>query len=391
MTSNMDATPGWMRKGYSVDAMRLLARASLPRPVFDFADGGAETEQTLRRNETAFGSVDLLPQPLQGAASRDLSVTLFGKTLRLPVLIGPTGLAGLFWPDGERCSARAAAKAGTAFCLSHGSVCTLETLAETDVSPRWMQVFIYRDRGFTRELVARAAAAGYDALVLTIDNQLIGSRERDIRNGFTIPPRLDFRGMAGMATKGGWLWRMRHELPGITFGNYVKPGERAEIRKLAGRMQSLLDPAMSWQDVDDLRKQWKGPLILKGVLSPEEARMAGQHEVDGVIVSNHGGRQLDGAAASFDVLPRIVDAVQGAMPVLLDGGIRRGSDVVKALALGARACLIGRPQLWGLAVAGEAGVAHVLDIYRREIDRVMGLCGVSSIAQIGPDLLFRRQ
>jgi L-lactate dehydrogenase (cytochrome) len=238
-------TPGWMREGQSVDAMRLLARAALPRPVFDFADGGAEDEQTLRRNENAFAGVDLLPQPLRGAASRDLSVTLFGKTLSLPVIVGPTGLAGLFWPDGECCGARAAHKAGTAFCLSHGSVCTLETLAQTGVSPRWMQVFIYRDRGFTRELVERAAAANYDALVLTIDNQLLGSRERDIRNGFSIPPRLDMRNMAGMAGKMGWLWRMRRELGRITFGNYVKPGESAEIRKLAGRMPSLLDPAMS--------------------------------------------------------------------------------------------------------------------------------------------------
>lgn len=383
-------TPGWMRDGYSVDAMRLLARAALPRPVFDFADGGAETEATLRRNESAFDKVDLMPQPLRGAAARDLSVTLFGKRLSLPVIVGPTGLAGLFWPDGERCGARAAQQAGTAFCLSHGSVCTLEALAETGMSPRWMQVFIYRDRGFTRELVERAAAANYDALVLTIDNQFLGSRERDIRNGFSIPPRLDLRNMAGMAGKLGWLWRMRRELPRITFGNYVKPGESAEIRKLAGRMPTLLDPAMSWEDVDALRRQWKGPLILKGVLSPDEAAMAARRGVDGVIVSNHGGRQLDGAVASFDVLPRIRDALPESMELLVDGGVRRGADVVKALALGARACLIGRPQLWGLAVAGEAGVAHVLDIYRREIDRVMGLCGITRIADIGPDLLFHR-
>lgn len=383
-------TPGWMRDGCSVDAMRLLARAALPRPVFDFADGGAETEATLRRNESAFDTVDLMPQPLRGAAARDLSVTLFGKRLSLPVIVGPTGLAGLFWPDGERCGARAAQQAGTAFCLSHGSVCTLEALAETGMSPRWMQVFIFRDRGFTRELVERAAAANYDALVLTIDNQFLGSRERDIRNGFSIPPRLDLRNMAGMAGKLGWLWRMRRELPRITFGNYVKPGESAEIRKLAGRMPTLLDPAMSWEDVDALRRQWKGPLILKGVLSPDEAAMAARRGVDGVIVSNHGGRQLDGAVASFDVLPRIRDALPESMELLVDGGVRRGADVVKALALGARACLIGRPQLWGLAVAGEAGVAHVLDIYRREIDRVMGLCGITRIADIGPDLLFHR-
>ncbi len=387
----MTATPpGWIRQGYSVDAMRLLARAELPRPVFDFADGGAETERTLRRNESAFDSVDLVPQPLRGAASRDLSIMLFGRQLNLPVIIGPTGLAGLFWPDGEFCGARAAQAAGIAFCLSHGSVCTLEALAATGVSPRWMQVFIYRDRAFTRELVERAAAAGYDALVLTIDNQLLGSRERDIRNGFGIPPRMDLANLVGMAVKPRWLWRMRRELRRITFGNYVRPGESAEIRKLAGRMPTLLDPAMNWDDVDAVRKMWTGPLILKGVLSPAEAEMAGRRGVDGIIVSNHGGRQLDGAVSSFDILPRIVEAAPAGMPVLMDGGVRRGADVVKALALGASACLIGRPQLWGLAVGGEAGVTHMLDIFRREIDRVMGLCGVTRIADIGPDLLFRR-
>jgi isopentenyl diphosphate isomerase/L-lactate dehydrogenase-like FMN-dependent dehydrogenase len=370
--------------------MRELARAALPRPVFDFADGGAEDETTLRRNEAAFAEIELLPRHLNGAGERDLSVDLLGKRLALPVIVGPTGLAGLFWPDGERCAAHAAAAAGTAYCLSHGSVCRLEDLAATGGAPRWMQVFIFRDRGFTRELAERAAQAGYDALVLTVDNQMLGNRERDIRNGFSIPPRFGFGDLAGMALKLPWLWRMRVELPRITFGNYVRPGEAADIKTLAGRMASLLDPAMAWADIDALRSSWKGPLILKGVLHPAEARAAVDHGVDAVIVSNHGGRQLDGAPASLDALPAVAAAVAGRIPVLLDGGVRRGADVVKALALGAAACLVGRPQLWGLAVAGEAGVAHVLEIYRREIDRVMGLCGVSRLADIGPDLLFAR-
>lgn len=369
--------------------MRALARAALPRPVFDFADGGAEDESTLRRNEAAFDDVELLPHPLTGAATRDLSLNLFGRRLNLPVIVGPTGLAGLFWPDGERCAARAAAAAGTAYCLSHGSVCRLEDVAR-GAAPRWMQVFIFRDRGFTRELTERAAAAGYDALVLTTDNQILGNRERDIRNGFAIPPRFRMADLAGMALKLPWLLRMRRELPRITFGNYVRAGERADIKTLAGRMASLLDPALTWNDVDEVRRIWKGPLILKGVLDPAEARAAMAHGVDAVIVSNHGGRQLDGAAASLDALPAIVAAVEGRIAVLLDGGVRRGVDVAKALALGAKACLVGRPQLWGLAVAGEAGVRHVLEIYRRELDRVMGLCGVTRIEDIGRDLLFHR-
>jgi L-lactate dehydrogenase (cytochrome)/(S)-mandelate dehydrogenase len=380
----------WQRRAYNIDALRAMARGVLPRPVFDFADGGAEDEQTLRRNEAAFDDVQLLPQTLRGAASRDLSTTVFGRKLSLPVLIGPTGLAGLFWPDGERCAARAAAAAGTGYCLSHGSVCTLEQLAETGAAPRWMQVFVYRDRGFTRELVERAAAAGYDALVLTIDNQLLGNRERDIRNGFTIPPRFGISEYLEMAFKPGWLWRMRGELNRITFGNYVRSGEAADIRAIAGRMASLLDPSLSWKEVEEMRTLWKGPFLLKGVLHPGEARLAVERGVDGLIVSNHGGRQLDGAAASLDALPAVIDAVAGKIPVLMDGGVRRGTDVIKALALGAAACLVARPQLFGLAVAGEAGVAHMLDIFRREIDRALGLCGLSRIADIDRELLLPR-
>jgi isopentenyl diphosphate isomerase/L-lactate dehydrogenase-like FMN-dependent dehydrogenase len=382
-------TGRWRARAYNIAAMRALARAALPRPVFDFADGGAEDETTLRANEAAFAGISFLPMPLHGPATRDLGIDIFGRHLSLPVLIGPTGLGGLFWPDGEREAARAAAAAGTAYCLSHGSVCTLEQLAETGASPRWMQVFVYRDRGFTRELTERAQAAGYDALVLTTDNQILGNRERDIRNGFTIPPRFGAVDLAMMATKLPWLLRMRQEFPRLTFGNYVRPGEKADIGTLAGRMAQLLDPSMSWADVDSLRRLWRGPLLLKGVVHPAEAAEAVARGVDGVIVSNHGGRQLDGAAASLLALPGVVEAVAGRIPVLLDGGVRRGADVVRALCLGATACLIGRPQLWGVAVAGQAGVAHVLDIFRREIDRAMGLCGAARIADLGPHLLLR--
>jgi isopentenyl diphosphate isomerase/L-lactate dehydrogenase-like FMN-dependent dehydrogenase len=386
----MASVPAWQRRGISIDAMRTLARRVLPRPVFDFADGGAEDERTLRRNESAFAELALLPRPLAGAARRDLSQELFGQQVNLPVIPGPTGLAGLFWPDGERAAARAATQAGAAFCLSHGSVCTLEQLAETGAAPRWMQVFIYSDRGFTRELTARAAAAGYHALVLTIDNQMLGNRERDVKNGFAIPPRLGPGQMAGMALKLPWLFRMRRELPRITFGNYQRPGDpAASVGSVAQRMSRLLDPSMEWRDLEALRRDWRGPLLLKGVLHPADASAAVVCGVDGIIVSNHGGRQLDGAVSAIEALPAVVAAVAGRAPVLLDGGVRRGSDVVKALALGARACLIGRPVLWGLAVAGQDGVAHVLEIYRREIDRVMGLCGAANLSQIGPDLLFQ--
>jgi isopentenyl diphosphate isomerase/L-lactate dehydrogenase-like FMN-dependent dehydrogenase len=367
---------GWRQGCYSIEAMRSKAKRMLPRPVYDFVDGGAEDEWTLRRNETGFHDIGLLPRPLNGSAERDLSITLFGHLLSMPVMIGPTGLAGLMWPKGEVAAANAAASAGTAYCLSHGSVCKLEDVPRKDGGSRWMQVFIYRDRGFTEELANRAAASGYAALVLTTDNQVLGNRERDIRNGFSIPPKFKVLDMLAMAGKLPWLLRMRPELSRITFGNYVRDGEMIDIGSLAKRMSQLLDPSMSWKDVDWLRKIWKGPLILKGILHPGEAREAVARGVDGVIVSNHGGRQLDGAISTIEALPAIVDAVAGRIPVLLDGGIRRGA-----------CCLIARPQLWGLAVAGEAGVVQVLDIFRREIDRSMALMGASRIADLKPELI----
>jgi len=372
----------WKKQAFSIADMRRLAKRALPRPVFDFADGAAEDEVTLARNEVAFGDWSFVPRPLDGPATRDLTVELFGRRLALPVMIGPTGLSGLFAVDGERAAARAAAAAGTAFCLSHASVCTLEQLAETGIAPRWMQIFVYRERAFTEWFVERAAASGYDALVLTVDNQLLGNRERDLRNGFTIPPNFSLPDMVAMLGKLPWLLAMRRELPKITFANYIRPGEAADLASLSKRMAALLDPGLSWRDVDWLRGLWNRPLILKGILSPVEARRAVEAGVDGIIVSNHGGRQLDGAISALDALPAIVAAVDGRIPVLLDGGVRRGGDVVKALCLGAACCLIGRPQLFGLAVGGEAGVAHVLDIYRREIDRVMGLLGAARIADL---------
>ena len=371
---------------YSVADFRRAARRTLPRPVFDLADGAAEDEWTLRRNEAAFADWAFLPKPLDGTPERDLSVTLFGHRLSMPVLVGPTGMQGLFWPDGERCAARATMAAGTGFILTHASICTLEDLAATGMTPRMMQIFVYRDRSFTHQFIDRAAAAGYHGLVLTIDNQFGGNRERDRRNGFTIPPQLGPTQVAAMAVKAGWLWRMKDALPGLSFANYVKDGKPVDFRKT--NVAAMFDPGMSWADVDDIRRRWKGPFLLKGVLHPEEAARAVEHGVDGIIVSNHGGRQLDGAASGIDALPAVVTAVGGRIPVLVDGGFRRGADVVKALCLGATATLIGRPQLWGLSVGGEAGVARVLEIFRSEIDRVMGLLGVTRVDQLGPQYLM---
>ncbi len=372
-----------LKRAYSVAAMRAMARRRLPRVVFDFCDGAAEDEITLRRNEEGFAQLELLPRPLNGTTDRDMSVELFGARLALPVIIGPTGLSGMLWPRGEEAAARAAAAAGTVFAMSHGSTITIEDLARAVAGPKWFQVFLYRDRSLTQSFVERAQAAGYKALVLTIDNQLLGQRERDVRNGFTIPPRLTLK--AALDAWRGVPWALRMGgLGSITLANYVTD-ERKDVLSIAKHINDLLDPALCWRDVAWLREIWSGPLILKGVLHPEEARIAVEHGVDGVLVSNHGGRQLDTARPSIGALPAVVDAVAGRIPVLLDGGVRRGADVVKAVALGAAACLIGRPHLWGLAVAGEAGVAAVLEIYRRDIDRVLALGGWDGIAAVPRD------
>jgi isopentenyl diphosphate isomerase/L-lactate dehydrogenase-like FMN-dependent dehydrogenase len=373
------------RSAYSIEAMRKLARRTLPHIVFDFVDGAAEAEHTLRRNEAAFGDIHLLPRPLNGTSIREQSVELFGERLELPVIIGPTGMAGMLWPRGEAAAARAAKAAGTVYTMSHGSTISMEDLAGEVGGRLWMQVFVYRDRALTQSFIERAHAAGYRALVLTIDNQVLGQRERDVRNRFTVPLHMGPRTLLDFALHPRWLLRTALG-PQIRFANYVEAGN-SDAQSLAARIASLLDPGMSWKDVEWIRRLWDRPLLLKGVLHPDEARRAVGLGVDGLIVSNHGGRQLDGAAASIAALPAVVQAVDARVPVLIDGGVRRGADVVKAIALGARACLIGRPHLWGLSVAGQPGVECVLDCLRAEIDRTMALCGCDRIADIDASLL----
>jgi L-lactate dehydrogenase (cytochrome)/(S)-mandelate dehydrogenase len=375
------------RRFYNIETLRRAARRVLPRVIFDFADGGAEDEGTLRRNETDFDELELVPRMMRGVAERDLSVELFGRRLALPVLVSTTGLSGILWPDGEACAARAAQAAGTVYCQSHGSSCTIEELAAAAPGPRWFQVFLYRDRGLTRAMAERAQAVGCEALILTVDNQVLGQRERDLANGFAIPPRLGLNGALDMALHPRWVVRMR-AARGISFANYRgAAGHEDDIVSLGGYIARMLDPGLSWQDVAWLRGLWRGPFLLKGILHPEDARIAAEHGVDGVIVSNHGGRQLDGAVSAIRALPAVAEAVGDRLAVLLDGGVRRGVDVLRAVALGARAVAIGRPHWWGLAVAGEAGVALVLDILRRELDRAMALSGCARIADIDRALL----
>ena len=374
------------KHAYSVAAMRKLAQKRLPRSVFDFVDGGAEDEIVVRRNESAFDDLSLLPQPMRGTTRRNQSLELFGKKLTGPVLIGPTGMTGMLWARGEIEAARAAAAAGTVYTMSHGATVKLEDLAREAPGNLWMQVFPYKDRGMTQSFAERAQAAGFQALVLTIDNQVLGQRERDVRNGFTIPPQFEFSGLVDMALHLRWLLRMARA-PRLAMANYEREGDTG-VFSIGARVVGWMDASASWKEVEWLRGFWAGPLILKGVLHPDDAKRALSIGVDSIVVSNHGGRQLDVVPASLQALPAVVDAVGGKMPVLLDGGVRRGGDVVKALALGATACLIGRPHLWGAAVAGEQGVARILEIYRTEIDRVMALCGWDELKDIDRSVLF---
>ncbi len=372
------------RHGYSVAALRALARKRLPRMVFDMVDGAAGDEITMRANEAALAAFELSPKLLEGAPTRDQSVELFGAKLRSPVIIGPTGLAGLLWPHAELAAARAAARFGTIYCTSHASTATMEEIGAATPGPKWMQIFLYKDRGLTAEFTARAAAAGYKGLILTVDNQVMAGRDRDARNGMSFPLRWGPRSMFDFLSRPGWLLRMA-QTPSPTFVNY---GKRTSIIAFGALMKEQLDPDVDWSDVDRLRKQWRGPLLIKGLLHPDDAREAVGRGADGVIVSNHGGRQLDGAVASIRALPRVVEAVGGRAPVLIDGGFRRGVDVVKALALGARAVMIGRPHLWGVACAGEDGVFCVLELFQREIDRALALGGWDGIGKLDASIFF---
>ena len=320
---------------------------------------------------------------LTDVSSRDLSTTIIGTPAAAPLILAPTGLAGILHRRGELAASRAANGAGLPYCLSTMSTCSIEQIAEASDVHRWFQLYVLRDRGLTRTMIERARATGCKALVLTVDTKIQGPRERDMRNGFTVPPKFTLSTMIDFARHWQWLFDVGLG-PKVTFRNFdgtaAQSGNAVTITQfIAGQY----DLSISWKDVDWFKSAWGGPLALKGVLSPEDAKIALDHGVDAIIVSNHGGRQLDGAISAIDALPGVVQAVGDRAEVILDGGVRRGSDVVKALCLGARACMIGRAWLYGLAAGGEAGVAKALDILVKEIDITMTLLGRTTIAELG--------
>ncbi len=346
-----------------------LARQTLPGPAFDFIAGGAEDEVTLNANRTAWQRIQLLPRVLMDVSHVDTSTSVLGRRIGLPVLLAPVALQRLAHPDGELAVARAAAAAGTVQVLSTMSSYTMEDVAAAGPGPRWFQLYCYRDKDLTRRLVQRAEALGFEALCLTVDLPRLGRRERDLRNRMEFPP--DVVPMI-------LLTEMDPDRAPPESGGAPRAEPPASLRNLSWEVI----PSLTWADVDWLRSLTSMPLVLKGILASEDARIALDHGVAAIIVSNHGGRQLDGVPAAIEVLPEVVEAVQGRAEVLVDGGVRRGVDIMKALALGARAVLIGRAYLWGLAAGGEEGVARVLDMLRAEFEMAMALAGCRSASEI---------
>jgi L-lactate dehydrogenase (cytochrome) len=373
----------------SIEDLREVARRRLPRAIFEFIDGGAQDETTLRANREDFQKWRFRTRVLTDVSKRDQSVTLFGQHCASPLILAPTGLAGLLSRRGELSAARAAEKFGVPYCLSTMATCSIEEITRETTQPKWFQLYVLRDRGLTREFIERAKATHCTALVLTVDTKVQGPRERDMRNGFTVPPRFTAATILDFARHISWLLDVGLG-PRIAFRNFE--GTKAAATDAVTITQFIAgqyDLAVNWRDMEWFKSVWGGPVLLKGILSVEDARLAVEHGADGVIVSNHGGRQLEGAVSAVHALPAIADAVGDKLEVVLDGGIRRGADVVRARALGAKACMIGRAWLYGLASRGQPGVERALEILRDEIDLTLTLLGRPTLAQIDRSALDR--
>jgi L-lactate dehydrogenase (cytochrome) len=371
----------------NVDDLRKLAKKRIPRAIFDYAAGGSYEEQTLRRNSADLDAMTFRQRVMVDVSNISLATTMAGVPVSMPLAIGPTGLAGLFCADGEILGARAAAACGIPFCLSTMSICSIEDVRAATGRPFWFQQYLMKDRGFNQELIDRAAAAQCSALMLTLDLQVLGERRRDPRNGLTIPPRLSLRNAWDVATRPSWALKVLFGKR-RTFGNLAgRIGGSSGIRTLSEWTATQFDASVNWRDVEWVRSRWPGKLILKGVLDAEDARLGLAAGADAIVVSNHGGRQLDGAPSSISVLAEIVAAIDGRCEVLFDGGIRSGQDIAKALALGARGALIGKAFLYALAAAGEAGVTKAIEIMRSELRVTLALTGTSSIDAVGPQIL----
>lgn len=368
-----------------------LHRRRTPRMFYEYAAAGSWTEATLRANRSAFAALQLNQRVAVDLSERSIASTMLGETCAMPVALAPVGLAGMQYADGEIHAARAAQAANVPFCLSTMSICSIEDVAAATSAPFWFQLYVMRDRDFVKSLMNRASAAGCSALVVTLDLQILGQRHRDVKNGLSTPPKPTFANLLNIATKPAWAWRMLHTQR-RGFGNihgHVRGVD--DMRSLSAWTASQFDPALSWDDVRWIRDYWDGKLILKGIMDPRDAALAVRAGADAIVVSNHGGRQLDGAPASLDALPLIVEATGERCEVWVDGGIRSGQDVLKALALGANATMIGRAWVHGLGAMGEAGVRKALELIATELDLTMAFCGVTHVEDVGSQVLWSPQ
>jgi len=370
-----------------IEDLRQLARKRVARAIFDYVDCGSYSECTLRANRADLELLTLRQRVGIDVDKRSTRATMLGEEVAMPVALAPVGLTGLNWADGEILAARAAQRFGVPFTLSTMSICSIEDVAGAVDKPFWFQLYVMRDRGFAASLIQRAKAAGCSALVLTLDLQIQGQRHRDLKNGLAVPPKLTVGTALDILRHPGWalnLLRGRRR----SFGNLEgRIPDAKSLTTLSQWIAGQFDPTLSWKDVEWVKRLWGGKLVLKGILDAEDAKLAAQSGVDAIVVSNHGGRQLDGTASSIRALPDVVDAVGDRLEVWFDGGIRSGQDVLKALALGARATLIGRAFAYGLGAMGEAGVARALDIIQRELDVTLALCGLRSVREANRSIL----
>jgi L-lactate dehydrogenase (cytochrome) len=366
----------------SIQDLRDAARRRVPRAFFDYADSGSYNEETLRANRADLEALKLRQRVLVDVSGRSTATTILGQKVAAPFALAPIGLCGMQYGNGEILAAEAANEAGIPFTLSTMSICSIEDVAEATGKPFWFQLYVIKDRGFSKAILDRAVNAKCNALVLTADLQVLGQRHRDIKNGMTVPPQIRLKNVLDVATKPAWAWSILNGRR-KTFGNLAGHVSGMDnVNSLAQWIAQQFDPALSWKDVEWIRKVWPGKLILKGILDVEDARTAVKLGVDAVVVSNHGGRQLDGAPSSISALPAIAAAIGDDTEVLFDGGIRTGADIMRALALGARACLVGRAYIYGLGAGGKAGVAKAIDILKKELDVAMALTGTNSISEI---------
>ena len=386
----LDANKRRLAGAANVDDLRLIAKRRLPHGVFDYIDGGAEDERTLRANSEAFARVTFRPRILREVGTVDLSTTLLGEPLTYPLVLAPTGFTRIADPQGELAVARAAARAGLPYTLSTMSTRSIEEVAAVCTGRKWFQVYVWRDRGLVKDMIDRAAQNGYEALVLTVDTTMLGRRERDVRHGFTLPPKIGLGTLVDGALHPGWTWAFVRSEP-ILFANIAGRGSEvadgASAVNLAQHVNEQFDPALSWSDIEWMRSVWNGPIVIKGIQTVADARVAADAGVDAIALSNHGGRQLDSAPAALSLVAPCADAVGDRLEIICDGGVRRGSDIVKAVALGARACMAGRAYLYGLGAAGERGVDWVLRLFGNDMRRVMALLGVSSVAELDREVV----